>query len=458
MVRVAVGVELAAALALAVRAAQAQRPAQERERGDDALVAARRGLAEEHRVLRVRGVGADALHRRPVEPAVEARGVRRAAAELGHEELRLVGLVPHRPGVDLGTEAAAGGGREALELPRVRAVDPGLVLRRGRPPRGRPGERELHADAARRGGGEQAVVRSPAGAVGGGVGRVDAARLAAAVGARRHRLPRQQLADAGHPEALDLVERRVARAVVDQLAGRLEGHRLVRRGGGHPRREGEPRDEREQGEEQGSAHGVEPFGGCVAAVGTGRRREEVRLREPGRGAGVAQSGRRRTSGGRDPLPGGKKTEPVGAGGRHARSSGIVLRPSLDLSVTRHRAPALAAGGSWLASGGWAATDDGPIHPSGDGRAASARSGAPPAAAPVPESPAAPRTRGGGGGLRYRRTTGPSVLGEGRVAHGRSGREGRCGSPARGGQTRWCERAAVHRAASPRCSVSARCRW
>ena len=86
------------------------------------------------------------LRRRPayaglVELAVELRRLRLAVDELRAQELRLVGLVPDRPGRDLVAVAAADRGGERPERLRVRLGQVVLLVRR-RPLRHRAGERQ----------------------------------------------------------------------------------------------------------------------------------------------------------------------------------------------------------------------------------------------------------------------------------------------------------------------------
>ena len=96
------------------------------------------------------------------ELAVDPRRQRRVrrGRVLRHQELRLVGLVPDRPGVDLRAVVAPDGGHERLELLRARARDvvAGAVRR---PARDRARDRQQHLPAARLGGVDDGVVRAP---------------------------------------------------------------------------------------------------------------------------------------------------------------------------------------------------------------------------------------------------------------------------------------------------------
>ena len=105
---VAGGLELRAARArLVVLGVQAQRAAQEGQRRDDLARAARRGLPQQHARVGEAGVGQAALGG-DEQLAVDARRERRLVRRvLRQQELRLVGLVPDAPGVDLRAVVAA---------------------------------------------------------------------------------------------------------------------------------------------------------------------------------------------------------------------------------------------------------------------------------------------------------------------------------------------------------------
>ena len=180
VVGVAVGGEARAFARRAVGGAEAKRAAQEGERGDDVGRPARRGLAEQQHVVAV-ARGAQAGLAGQEQAAVERGGRRAAVGELRAQELGMVGLVPDRPDADAVAVAPADGGREGLELVRVRLGHVVAVVACG-PARHRAGERDLHRDLALRRGGEQAVEAVPGpGRVGRRVGRVEL-RLGARAG------------------------------------------------------------------------------------------------------------------------------------------------------------------------------------------------------------------------------------------------------------------------------------
>ncbi|MDX6722493.1 MAG: hypothetical protein QOD73_897 [Solirubrobacteraceae bacterium] len=269
-------VELGAVAALAVVVVEAEHAAQEGQRRDDLAGAPRRGLADEDRRVAQPG-GLQPALRGQVEPAVDPRGQRgvRCGGVLRKQELRVVGLVPHRPAVDLAPVVATDRRDELLKLGGARARD--VVARAVRGP-ARDGARhgEQHLPPVRDRARDLRVERAPV--VGAGVGRVEA-RLHARVGVRGHVLPVQDDARRAHAEGRDLVEGLRACGVVRQVDRRLEGHALVlgcRRG----RRE----HGCERADEQGECRDARGHGKGDAGRGGGARLEPARTRE-GCGAG-----------------------------------------------------------------------------------------------------------------------------------------------------------------------------
>ena len=249
VVRVAVGLELPAGLRLAVLGVQAQRPAQERERVHDVGVAARRGLADQDRVLGVGRGRADAGVGRLEELAIELGRVRLAVLVLRLEELRLVGLVPDRPRRHGVAVAAAERGRERAVLRGDRL---GVVVLLGlrRPARHRAGDRQRDRDALGLGRGDQPVEVVPLVArIGVRVRRVEA-RAGGRVRLGRVVAPVDELADVGHAERADLVERDLARGGRKQFTRRFERHGLARRRGS----DGGPAQHGDQWQQENSSH------------------------------------------------------------------------------------------------------------------------------------------------------------------------------------------------------------